>query len=153
VIWDSFDIASSDSPNATHAKYALAWTAADDTSTRAMFMTHQQSSTIRNTGKLVKLQLKGRMMHSRDMSYSIPCNTYHESIVSSGLVHATLFVFDSSRGYAADAPVLGPKEGTEFTQVRETPGITAAKLAEIVESTRIAEAGKRSETRTSDSNS
>lgn len=153
VIWESFDVASSDSSNATHAKYALAWTAADDTSTRSMFMTHQQSSTIRNTRKLVRLQLKGRTMHSRNMSYSIPCNTYHESIVPGDLVHATLFVFDSSRGYAADAPVLGPKEGTEFTQVRETPGITAAKLAEIVQSTRIVEAGKRSETSTSDSNS
>ncbi|KAJ8118197.1 hypothetical protein OPT61_g775 [Boeremia exigua] len=153
VIWDSFDVASSDSSNATHAKYALAWTAAGETSTRAKFMTHQQSSTIRNTGKLVKLQLKGRTMHSRDMSYSIPCNTFHESIVPGGLLHATFFVFDSSRGYAADAPVLGPKEGTEFTQVRETPGITAAKLAEIVESARIVEAGNRSETSTSDLNS
>jgi hypothetical protein len=153
VIWDSFDVASSDSSNATHAKYALAWTAADDTSTRATFMTHQKSSTIRNTGKLVKLQLKDRTMHSRDMSYSISCNTYHQSVVPGGLVHATLFVFDSSRGYAADAPVLGPKEGTEFTQMRETPGIRAAKLAKIVESTRIVEAGKRSENSTSDSNS
>lgn len=153
VIWDSFDVASSDSSNAFHAKYALAWTAAGDTSTRAKFMTHQKSSTIRNTGKLVKLQLKDRTMHSRGMSYSIPCNTYHESIVPGGLLHATFFVFDSSRGYAADAPVLGPEEGTEFTQVRETPGITAAKLAEIVDSTRIVEAGKRSETSTSDSNS
>jgi len=142
VIWDSFDVASSDSSNATHAKYALAWTADDATSTRARFMTHQRSSTIRNTGKLVRLQLKDRAMHSRDMSYSIPCNTYHESIVPGGLTHATLFVFDSSRGYVVDAPVLGPKEGTEFTQVRETPGISAVKLAEIVESTRIVEAGK-----------
>lgn len=142
VVWDSFDVASSDPSDATHAKYALTWAAADGASTGADFTTHQQSSTIWNTGKLVKLQLKSRTTHSRDMSYSIPCNTYHESLVPGGLVHATLFVFDSSRGYEADAAVLGPETGTEFTQVRETPEITAAKLAEIVDFTRIAEARK-----------
>lgn len=113
---------------ATHAKYSLAWDdgkrAADNT-----YKTHQQSSTVVNTRKFVKATAVASTVHSRDMSYIIPASSFHTTAVKADELHATLFFFDSHRGFVKDASVLGPKDVESSTQLRDPAGVSPSDLA------------------------
>ncbi|KAI6014697.1 hypothetical protein EDC04DRAFT_2904001 [Pisolithus marmoratus] len=121
--------------DATHAQYALSWS--DNKNTSTTYKTHQTSSTVVNTGKLGRTTpIEGPTVHTRDMSYSIPSAKYHSTEVAPDGFHATLFVFDSHRGFVKDAPVLGPKDSESSTQFRDPAGVTPAALANMVETMR-----------------
>ncbi|KAI6120094.1 hypothetical protein EV401DRAFT_1457173 [Pisolithus croceorrhizus] len=121
--------------DATHAMYALSW--ADGKNTSTTYKTHQTSSTVVNTGKFVRTtQTSGPVVHTRDMSYYIPSAVFHSTDVAPDTLHATLFVFDSHRGFRKDAPVLGPKDSESSTQLRDPAGVTPAALANMVETMR-----------------
>jgi ankyrin repeat protein len=126
---------------ATHAEYVPRWS--DGKQAGAAYKTHQTSSTVTNTGKLVRVTPIGSEMHTRDMSYSIPGGAYHQTAVPSGRFHATLFFFDSHRGFLKDAGVVGPKDGQGYTQLRDPAGITPLALAQMVDATRSWEKSKR----------
>ncbi|KAI6040364.1 hypothetical protein EDC04DRAFT_3140281 [Pisolithus marmoratus] len=118
--------------DATHAVYALSWT--DNKNTSSTYKTHQTSSTVVNTGKLGRTTLTtGPALHTRDMSYYVPSGVFHSSEVAPDTLHATLFVFDSHRGFTKDAPVLGPKDSESSTQLRDPAGVTPAALANLVD--------------------
>ncbi|KAI6099023.1 hypothetical protein F5141DRAFT_406166 [Pisolithus sp. B1] len=121
--------------DATHAVYTLSW--ADDKNTSTAYKTHQTSSTVVNTGKLGRTTLtSGPAVHGRDMSYSIPSAVFHSTEVAPDTLHATLFVFDSRRGFVKNAPVLGPKDSESSTQLRDPAGVTPAALANMVDTMR-----------------
>ncbi|KAI6033700.1 hypothetical protein BKA83DRAFT_4179937 [Pisolithus microcarpus] len=121
--------------DATHTIYALSW--ADDKNTSTTYKTHQTSSTVVNTGKLGRTtRTSGPTVHTRDMSYYIPSAVFHSTEVAPDTLHATLFVFDSHRGFVKDAPVLGPKDSETSTQLRDPAGVTPAALANMVETVR-----------------
>lgn len=126
-----------DEKSATHAMYEIGFRSSDGKDSGKSYKTHQLSSTIHNSGKYVRAVPKARISHTRDMSYSVPGGAYHQSIVPGSRLHSTLFVFDASHGYDENAGVLGPKDGDEYTQIRDPEGITARMLADIVNSSRI----------------
>jgi tetratricopeptide (TPR) repeat protein len=123
--------------DATHAEYALAWS--DGKTANTTYKTHQIQSAISNTGRLVRAIETASAAHKRGDSYSIPEAVYHRSDVAPDEFHATLFVFDSRRGFVKDAGVLGPKDGETFTQLRDPAGSTAATLARLADSFRLCE--------------
>ncbi|KAL7897453.1 hypothetical protein HDV63DRAFT_260376 [Trichoderma sp. SZMC 28014] len=133
----TFKVDTPDDPSlTTHALYECCYAPADGKQNGTGYQTHQMSSTIRNTGKLVRVTPVSRIPHSRDMTYSVAGGAYHRSIVPGGRLHATLFVFDAHRGYDDAAAVLGPKDGGEWVQPRDPDGITAEVLAQIVNAAR-----------------
>ncbi|KIK16079.1 hypothetical protein PISMIDRAFT_279610 [Pisolithus microcarpus 441] len=122
--------------NATHAKYALSWTDGKK-NTGTTYKTHQTSSTVVNTKEFGRTTCTaGPTVHTRDTSYYIRSAAFHSTKVAPDTLHATLFVFDSHRGFVEDAPVLGPKDGEPFTQSRDPAGVTPAALANMVETMR-----------------
>ncbi|KAI0410136.1 hypothetical protein F4802DRAFT_593005 [Xylaria palmicola] len=123
---------------ATHAVYALSWS--DGKNSDSSYKLNQISSTIRNTGKLVRCVPKQSVTHTVDDCYSIAAAEFHHVEVPPQKVHATLFFFDASRGYVEDAPVLGPKDAESHTQIREVPEVTPDALARKVEIVRQLEA-------------
>lgn len=132
-----------ESQEATHAEYALRWTdssAAGAIKSASHYKTHQISSTVANTGKLMKVTLASRSKHTRDMSYSVPAGAYHRSDVSPDRFHATLFYFDAQRGFIKDAGVVGPKDGESYTQVRDSAAVTANMVAQLANDIRSCEA-------------
>jgi tetratricopeptide (TPR) repeat protein len=131
----SYDVIPTEDPSdATHALYQLVWN--DGKTSNTAYKTHQVSSTIANTKDLVIATLNHSEVHSRDTTYHIPAMAFHETKVPPDACHATLFCFDSSRGFEKRAPVLGPISGDSFTQIRHPAGITPAELAEVVEALR-----------------
>lgn len=120
----------------THAAYECCYASADGKQSGSGYQTHQMSSTIRSSGRLLRVATGDTFPHSRDMTYSVPGGAYHRSIVSGEKLHATLFVFDSHRGYDDDAAVLGPKDGGEYVQLRDPAGITPVALAQMANATR-----------------
>lgn len=116
---------------ATHAIYIPEWSGGDQTGKG--YKTHQISSTIANTGKLVRVSPLGKHVHVRNMSYAIPAGTCHGSRVPGGRFHATLFFFDASRGFVEDAMVVGPKTSEKYTQIRDPGSVTPMLLAEFTE--------------------
>lgn len=120
---------------ATHAEYALAWN--DGKNLGTTYKTHQTYSMVVNTGTLVRATPIDSAVHTRDMSYSIPAAAFHRTEVSPDILHATLFFFDSSRGFVEDARVLGPKDAESFTQLRDPAGVTPAALASTVDALRL----------------
>ncbi|KAI1848766.1 hypothetical protein JX266_005625 [Neoarthrinium moseri] len=114
---------------ATHATYRLSWN--DGVKNGSEYKTHQISSSIVNTGELVSTVLTRSETHRRDNNYTIPSANYHRTEVQPNAIHATIFVFDSSRGFQRDAPVLGPVAGEALTQQRDPAGVTAAELARL----------------------
>ncbi|KAI0378802.1 hypothetical protein F5Y04DRAFT_261073 [Hypomontagnella monticulosa] len=117
--------------HATHAEYALAWSDGKNVDTK--YKVHQTLSTVVNTGILARATLAETNTHRRGASYVIPAAKYHVTEVSPQRFHATLFVFDSHRGFVKDAGVLGPRDAESFTQLRDPAGETAAKLARMVD--------------------
>ena len=99
-------------------------------------LTHQKSSTVVNTGKLVRVVPQTSEIHTRNMIYAVPAGTFHRSEVASDVLHATLCFFDSSRGFQRNTPVLRPINGEPYTQERDPVGVTAAMLARMIESVR-----------------
>jgi tetratricopeptide (TPR) repeat protein len=118
----------------THAQYGLAWN--DGNVLDTSYKTHQAYSIVVNTGKLVHATQAASAVHTRDTTYSIPAAAFHRTEVSPDVLHATLFFFDSHRGFVKDAHVLGPKDGESFTQLRDPAGVTPAALAYMVEAVR-----------------
>lgn len=119
---------------ATHAEYALAWN--DGKNLGTTYKTHQTYSIVVNTKRFVQATPIGSVVHTRDMSYSIPEATFHSTEVSNEILHATLFFFDSKRGFVKNAPVLGPKDIESFTQLRDPAGVTPAALASMTDAVR-----------------
>jgi hypothetical protein len=122
---------------ATHAKYSIAWK--DGKTQDNSYKTHPTSSHVENTGELVRVTTTGSSTHARDDSYSIPAAAFHSSEVAPDAFHATLFYFDASRGFSRDAPVLGPKDRESCTQLRDPAGMSAGRVAEIVQALRFYE--------------
>jgi tetratricopeptide (TPR) repeat protein len=115
----------------THATYGVAWS--DGKGQDAAYKTHQTYSIVQNTGSQVHAALATGRAHSRNMTYTIPAGAFHSTTVAPEVMHATLFFFDSHRGFAPDALVLGPRDGESFKQLRDPAGITAKMLAEKVQ--------------------
>ncbi|KAK9415678.1 hypothetical protein SUNI508_10156 [Seiridium unicorne] len=115
---------------ATHAMYRLSWN--DGKTNGSNYKTHQTSSNITNTGELVSTTLTQSEAHGRNSNYTIPSGAHHRTEVKPDEVHATIFVFDSSRGFQKDAPVLGPIAGEASAQQRDPEGVTTAALAKLV---------------------
>jgi tetratricopeptide (TPR) repeat protein len=121
---------------ATHAVFSVGWSDSAGVGMGKEYQTHQKFSQIRNTGNLVRIISDVTESHSRGMTYSVPAGVLHSSEVIADTVHATLFLFDASRGFEFEAPVLGPVTGQLFTQKRETEGITTKTLVTIVDALR-----------------
>ncbi|KAI0600503.1 hypothetical protein F4775DRAFT_599164 [Biscogniauxia sp. FL1348] len=120
---------------ATHAEYGLQWS--DGAALSRDYSPHFRHSVITNTGRLARAALAGSAAHTRGMAYSIPSARYHTSSVAPDAVHATLFFFDSRRGFFEGAGVLGPKNGGAYREDRAaTAGVTAADLARTVSQVR-----------------
>lgn len=117
---------------ATHSEYHLFWNK-DGKNLSKSYSARQHSSTILNSGTLIRVTDGGSSLHGRNATYNIPAATLHSSKVSSDTLHATLFYFDSKRGFVHDAPVLGPVNGKSFTQIRGPDAETALSLAEKTE--------------------
>ncbi|KAI0630346.1 hypothetical protein C8Q77DRAFT_256020 [Trametes polyzona] len=113
--------------NATHTLYLLTW----DKSRQ--YKTHQQASCAHNTNIKVHADLVRSQTHRRGDSYAVLSNVPHKSDVAPDELHATLFYFDASRGFEAEAPVLGPHTGADFEQKRDPAGHTAGELARIAD--------------------
>ncbi|EFQ34375.1 uncharacterized protein GLRG_09519 [Colletotrichum graminicola M1.001] len=124
-----------DPTEATHAGYVLAWD--DGKGQNSTYKTHQSSSTVRNTGSLFRAMETQSEVHCRDSTYTVPAAAFHTSEVAADALHATLFFFDSHRGFVKDAGVLGPKHGDAFTQLRDPAGISPRELVEAVETARL----------------
>ncbi|XXH02547.1 Mitochondrial-processing peptidase subunit beta [Hypoxylon texense] len=125
-----------DSSTATHAEYGVSWSAAGAEKSGKDYKTHQTSSTIVNRGRLVHVVEKASKCHTYNMTYTIPANALHKSEVAPDILHATLALFDSHRGFYQDAPVLGPVDGVSYTSRREAPDVTASTLVKAVDSVR-----------------
>ncbi|KAJ9143126.1 Tetratricopeptide repeat protein 28 [Pleurostoma richardsiae] len=123
-----------DPVTATHAEYSLAWN--DGGKEDANYKTHQTYSVVVNSGKLVNATHTRSEVHSGNMSYSIPAAAFHTSQVEPDVLHATLFFFDSQRGFVQEAGVLGPKDAKSLTQLRDPAGVTPAALVGMVETVR-----------------
>ncbi|KAK3661290.1 hypothetical protein LTR56_000413 [Elasticomyces elasticus] len=123
-----------ESKSATHAKYALAWSDGKDVGTA--YKTHQLYSKIVNTGEYVCAHPAHIEAHTRNMSYTVPAASFHQTLVAPETFHATLFYFDASRGFVPTAPVLGPVNDKSSTQLRDSAGIPSAVLVAEVDAVR-----------------
>ncbi|EEQ85427.2 uncharacterized protein BDCG_08696 [Blastomyces dermatitidis ER-3] len=122
------------SAEGTHAAYELSWN--DGRNTDRAYKTHQASSTITNTRVLMHASPKEVAVHHRDATYTIPEAAFHSTEVLPDAFHATLFFFDSHRGFMKDARVLGPKDVESKTQLRDASGVTSTALANMVNAVR-----------------
>ncbi|KAF9881650.1 hypothetical protein CkaCkLH20_00796 [Colletotrichum karsti] len=128
--------------DATHAKFALAWSGSDAQSKShdKTYTAHQTYSIVENTGELRKATEISSELHETNTTYSIPAAAFHRSEVSPDSLHATFFFFDAHRGFVKDAGVLGPPKGDSFKQYRDPAGITALELIQAVDAVRSWEA-------------
>ncbi|RDA87707.1 hypothetical protein CP532_1762, partial [Ophiocordyceps camponoti-leonardi (nom. inval.)] len=141
-----YDVQDAASPaEATHAEYALAWN--DGTSLDSTYKVHPASSVIKNTGRLIKAIARHTAVHAREASYTIPADVTHRSRVDPQALHATLFFFDSHRGFVKGAGVLGPKDGDTFTHNRaetlSTPRVLAQQVNDVRTWELLMEEGRR----------
>ncbi|KAK4552908.1 hypothetical protein LTR86_010040 [Recurvomyces mirabilis] len=127
----------SDTAVATHAAYDCCYVdSSKPGANSAGYKTHQISSTVMNTGKLVGISPSGIKTYTRDMCYSVPGGRHHKSVVPGRRFHATLFVFDAHRGYQKDSYVLGPIDGEAYTQLRDPKGVTPLLAAQLTDASR-----------------
>ncbi|PHH91525.1 hypothetical protein CDD83_128 [Cordyceps sp. RAO-2017] len=130
-----YDVQEAESPaEATHAEYALAWS--DGKSLDSTYKVHSASSVVKRTGRLVKATATQSTVYTRDSSYTIAANVTHRSQVRPRAFHATLFFFDSRRGFVRGAAVLGPKDLDAVTHHRTEPDSTPRMLARQVDDAR-----------------
>ncbi|KAK4231023.1 hypothetical protein QBC38DRAFT_382758 [Podospora fimiseda] len=124
---------------ASHAEYNVVWnnSGAEENST---YKTHQTYSMVKKTDRLVRVTPLRSAAHTRNTSYIIPEVQIHRTEVAPDMLHATLFFFDSKRGFKQHAPVLGPKGGQSFKQLRDPGQTTPANLVAIVNALRSWEA-------------
>ncbi|KAK4032423.1 Tetratricopeptide repeat protein 28 [Parachaetomium inaequale] len=128
----SYDVEpSKDAALSTHSTYEVAWN--DGKGQGAAYKTHQTYSIVQNTGTPMRASLRTSRVHARNMTYTIPAGAFHSTKVAPDLMHATLFFFDSHRGFTPRAPVLGPRGVDSFKQLRDPAGVTAKMLAERVQ--------------------
>ncbi|KXX75831.1 Tetratricopeptide repeat protein 28 [Madurella mycetomatis] len=128
----SYHVEPSDDPaRSTHATYQVSWS--DEKSQGAAYKTHQTYSIAQNTGRLMRAALTTSRTHSRNMTYVIPAGAFHTTGVAPNIMHATIFFFDSHRGFTQHAPVLGPRDAESFKQLRDPAGVTPTVLAEKVQ--------------------
>lgn len=120
-----------DYSSATHAEYALGWDPGG-TSTPD-YKTHQVSSTVKKTYRLVRAKRIQKNVYTGDDTCSIPAATFHATEVEPRAVHAALFFFDSHQGFVTNARVLGPKDEETYHQIRDRNGVTAFSLAETAD--------------------
>ncbi|AEO65533.1 uncharacterized protein THITE_2033176, partial [Thermothielavioides terrestris NRRL 8126] len=127
-----YDVEPTEDPTrSTHAVYQLAWS--DGKRQDAAYKTHQTYSIVQNTGKPVRATRTASETHSRNMAYTVPAGAFHSTSVAPNILHATLFFFDSHRGFMQLAPVLGPRDAESYKQVRDPAGTTPQILAEKVQ--------------------
>ncbi|EME39481.1 hypothetical protein DOTSEDRAFT_102069, partial [Dothistroma septosporum NZE10] len=81
---------------ATHAAYAPKRTS--DAYASTSYKTHQLSSMVSNTGKLLIVQYRTSRLHFRDMTYTVPAKVHHSLVVLPVRLHVNLFLFESSHG-------------------------------------------------------
>jgi tetratricopeptide (TPR) repeat protein len=132
----TFDSQPASANTATHAEFGVSWSDSQGKESSQAYKTHQTSSTIVNTGRLVHLTSRTSDVHSRNMTYTIPSGVFHRSQVMPDVLHATIFLFDSQRGFQAVAPVLGPIDIPSYTQQREAAGMVPAMLSDAVQAVR-----------------
>ncbi|KAI0667541.1 hypothetical protein C8Q78DRAFT_1053761 [Trametes maxima] len=107
--------------------------ASSDEEPSGEYKTHQKFSIVTNAQVYVRAWETRQEAHTRNMSYTIPNSSYHHTEVDPDGFHATLFYFDSSRGFDKGAGVLGPPDGDHSKQYRNPAGITSVQLADITE--------------------
>jgi hypothetical protein len=120
-----------DSHSATHAEYIPIWS--DGGSPDRAYKTVQKRSTLLKTEKMVHATKVQSETHTRNTRYSVPAGAFHSSDIPGDAVHATLFFFDSHRGFAFDAGVLGPKNAKEYTVTRDPGNVSVLELVRMVE--------------------
>ncbi|KAI0204006.1 hypothetical protein F4808DRAFT_366306 [Astrocystis sublimbata] len=121
---------------ATHAEYDVFWSGGESEESTKTYQTKPKTSSLVNTGRLVKVVETSSETHSAGMTYSIPSSVFHRSEVTPGTFHATLVFFDSMQGFNREAAVLGPRDGNTYSAKREHAGSTAGDLAHAVNSVR-----------------
>jgi tetratricopeptide (TPR) repeat protein len=131
-----YSIQAASTNEATHAEYVVSWNTSNPKENTKDYHTHQKSSTVVNTGKLVQLSEESSAVHTRNMMYTVAAGAVHKSEIDGDALRATLFLFDSSRGFQAYAPVLGPVDGAPYTQERATANITVLDLVSMVDCVR-----------------
>ncbi|KAJ4404927.1 hypothetical protein N0V85_004783 [Neurospora sp. IMI 360204] len=118
-----------------YAQYRIAWSGTGKSHGTA-YVPHQSYSIVENTGKIVHIKQVETALHTRDMSYTVGAGVLHRTKVPADALHATLFYFDSSRGFIQDAPVLGPRDGESYKQYRDVGSQPPSSLASMVEAVR-----------------
>ncbi|KAI1340063.1 hypothetical protein F5Y15DRAFT_62956 [Xylariaceae sp. FL0016] len=115
---------------ATHSEYRVIqnFEYSEDGKTR-----RRVSSTLHNSKEYVKASIIESNTHKRLMTYTMEAGTFHASEVEDGRLHATLFLFDSHRGWEQDAAVLGPVAGESHTNERFQESVKPKFLKQAVE--------------------
>ncbi|KAK3397772.1 hypothetical protein B0T20DRAFT_231293 [Sordaria brevicollis] len=121
-----------------YAQYKIGWSGTGKGHGSA-YVPHQSYSIVENTRKIVHIKQVETALHTRDMSYTVGSGVLHRTKVPADALHATLFYFDSSRGFIQDAPVLGPVDGESYKQYRDVGSQPPSSLANMVEAVRALE--------------
>jgi len=127
-----FDVTPADKANATHAEYIVGWKEKDGKDSDKAYKVHSTSSTATNNGRLVRVVPASTELHTRNMSYCVPAGAFHRSEVEPDALHATIFFFDSSRGYVPDAAVVGPISRAPYTHERKPIDMSVYRAANLV---------------------
>lgn len=120
---------------AMHAECVTQWS--DSKQASSAYKTHQTSSTVTTTAKLVRVTQSSSEVHTRNISYSIPAGISHKSVVPGNVLQATLFYFDAQCDFFKDASVLGPNDGQSYTQLRALADITPLDLVQATGAARL----------------
>lgn len=132
---ESYDVKSAEEvSDLAYAKYCVMQNFAYDGKTQRR---RRVSSTISNTGALVKVTPLATTAHTRNMTYIIPAGEFHASEIPKDQMHATLFFFDSQRGFLEDAAVLGPVHNEPFTNIRGQDSVSPTFLRRAIDDLRM----------------
>lgn len=128
----AFEAIPANESDATHAEYIVGWRSKEEEGSDQTYKVHSKSSTANHTGKLLRVVPVKSEKHTRDMSYCVPAGVFHRSEVEPDALHATIFFFDSSRGYIPDPAIAGPISPGTFTHERESPNISVSDVVSLV---------------------
>lgn len=83
---------------------------------------HHNASTVTNTGQWAFVEFECSATFTDGQSYTVPAGEFHStrSAATNLPFAATLFFFDSAKGWTRRAPVVGPTHLQEATQPRQT---------------------------------